>query len=399
MNRKLKFFVYTLCIIATILISIGLAITLKEFIENENQYNVADDVNYYKVTFNLNGATRIDHKMVHCRVSNNGCKVTLPIAERVDGFIIGYSDNKDDIDAKYKPGETITIEQDISLYAISYKTNTLEIVNTGVDYLEKDKLQCRMYNEEKTCHVTLPQFNKVGYENKGYSSNTESTIGFIYPGDNFEMSRDSKLYPIYSTSSRHRSLSIVKTFTYQNSIIEVESGCTESIYNEYLKYLDGIKKNVPFLLLGNKITFVVDNSFNLVWGNSYVGMNYGPKSLRSVDIRCSNNSYNDYYATMVHEMAHSWDFYYATKLGENISSQSDIINLYNKYKNRSDRPFREYSYSSIYEFVADMMRYYYFKYYVPKNGFSELSYPSDIKKTIEKYICISKNNYNESKCK
>ena len=61
-------------------------------------------------------------------------------------------------------------------------------------------------------------------------------------------------------------------------------------------------------------------------------MNFGPKSLRSVDIRCSDNSFNDYYAHMVHEMAHSWDFYYATKLGSNISSQNDIINLYDKYK-------------------------------------------------------------------
>ena len=45
------------------------------------------------------------------------------------------------------------------------------------------------------------------------------------------------------------------------------------------------------------------------------------------------------------------------------------------------------------------MRYYYFKYYVPRSPFSGLSYPSDIKKSLEKYMCISKNNYDESKCK
>ncbi len=398
MKREIKLIVYTLSIIAAILISVGLGMTLKEYIEKENLYNVADDADYYKVTFNLNGATRIEHKSVRCKASSTGCSVTLPAAERTDGIIVGYSDNKNDLEAKYQPGEVITLDSNISLYAISYKINSLVIENNGVDYLERDRIQCRAYNEERTCKVTLPQFNKVGYENKGYSANIESLTGYIYPGDIYELSKDTTLYPIYSTSSRHRSLNIVKTFTYQNSIIEVENGCKESVYSNYLKYLDGIDKHVPFLLLGNKITFVVDSSFDTMWGSTYVGMNYGPKSLRSVDIRCSNNSYNDYYATMVHEMSHSWDFYYATKLGDNISSQSDIINLYNKYKGRSDRPFREYSYSSIYEFVADMMRYYYFKYFEPKSGFKELSYPNDIKNVLEKYICISKNDYDESKC-
>ena len=128
-------------------------------------------------------------------------------------------------------------------------------------------------------------------------------------------------------------------------------------------------------------------------------MNYGPKSLRSVDVRCSPNSFNDYYATMVHEMAHSWDFYYGLKTGKNISSQNDIINLFSKYSKAKNRPFRDYSYSNIYEFVADMMRYYYFKYYVPTYGFKSSVYPSDIKKALEKYICISKNDYQEDKCK
>ena len=98
-------------------------------------------------------------------------------------------------------------------------------------------------------------------------------------------------------------------------------------------------------------------------------------------------------------MAHSWDFYYAMKLGNNISSQNDIINLYNKYKEKDNRPFRDYSYSNIYEFFADAVKYYYFKYKVPTAGFKNLDYPSDIKKALEKYICISKNDYDESKCK
>ena len=89
---------------------------------------------------------------------------------------------------------------------------------------------------------------------------------------------------------------------------------------------------------------------------------------------------------------------YITKYG-NITSQSDIINLYNKYSKLSNRPFRDYSYSNQFELLADMMKYYYFKYLVPRNGYKDLNYPNDIKEVLEKYICISKNNYNDEKCK
>ena len=364
-----------------------------------NMFNVADDPSYYRIVFNLNGASSIEHKIARCKVDNNICSLVLPNATREGGIVLGFSDNKSDHEAKYKIGDTISLDKNIELYVISSKKNTITFDKNGVDYLEKEEVSCDVFNEERECTIILPNFNKVGYENKGYSTGKESQVGFVFPSDEYKISNNVVFYPLYSTSARKQSLNITKTFTYRDSFIEVENGCSENVYNNFLTYLDGISEHAPFLLLGNKIAFVTDKSFDEIWGNNYVGMNYGPKSLRSVDIRCSNNSFNDYYATMVHEMAHSWDFYYASKFGDNISSQSDIINLYNKYKDSSNRPFRDYSYSNIYEFIADMMRYYYFKYEVPRVGFNNLNYPSDIKKSLERYICVSKNNYDESKCK
>ena len=398
MNKKYKYTVISLFCIAGILIITGLALTLKDFMNEEELLNVADDPNYYKIVFNLNGATSIENKVSKCKIKNSSCSIILPNATKEDGVVLGYSTNKNDTMAQYKIGDTLVLEDNLELYVISFKNLALTIDKNGVDYLETGKLYCKIYNEEKECSVKVPNFNKVGYENKGYSTSRESVSGFKFPGDDYILNVDTTIYPIYSTSARKRSLYIAKTFTYQDSFIEVESGCSESVYNEFLKYLDEIKVHSPYLLLGNKIAFVTDKSFDEIWGKSYVGMNYGPKSLRSVDIRCSNKTSNDYYATMVHEMAHSWDFYYATKFGDNISSQNDIVNLYSKYKDDKNRPFRDYSYTSIYEFIADMMRYYYFKYEVPRGGFSGLSYPIDLKNSLEKYICISKNNYDESKC-
>ena len=400
MGNKAKSISKVIMTIGIIFILTGAILTLKDLMSEESDMlNVADDPGYYKIVFNLNGASSIEHKIAKCKIENGVCNIVLPNAIKNDGEVLGFSNNKDSMEAEYKIGDTITLDNSMELYVISYKTNTLTIDKNNVDYLEKDEISCNTYNEENECSVILPNFNKVGYENKGYSTSKESVVGFIFPSDEYKISKDVIIYPLYSTSARKRNLNISKTFTYQDSFIEVENGCSESVYKNYLNYLDDISKHAPFLLLGNKIAFVTDSSFDEIWGNNYVGMNYGPKSLRSVDIRCSNNSFNDYYATMVHEMAHSWDFYYATKLGDNISSQSDIINLYNKYKDNKNRPFRDYSYSNIYEFIADMMRYYYFKYEVPRINFSNLDYPADLKKSLDKYICISKNNYDESKCK
>ena len=398
MNSGIKKIIMTLCTIAALLIITGIIFTIKENAGEDIFFNVADE-GYYKIVFKLNGATSVDNKIVKCKIVNNSCNVILPNATKEKGVVLGYSDNKNDTEAKYRMGDTLTLNDNIELYVISYKTNTITIDKNGVDYLEKDEISCNMYNEARECSVTVPNFNKAGYENKGYSTSANSLMGFKFPNDEYVISDDVTLYPIYSTSSRHLSLTISKTFTYKESFIEVEKGCSEKIYKEYLKYMDGISKYAPFLLLGNKIAFVTDKSFDKIWGVTYVGMNYGPRSFRSVDIRCSTDLYHDYYGTMVHEMAHSWDFYYANRLGANISSQNDLINLYNKYKDLENRPFREYSYSNIYEFIADMMRYYYFKYNVPTEPYKKMDYPNDIKKTLEKYICISENDYDESKCK
>ena len=398
MVNNSKKVIFYLSFVGVALIIAGLVLSIKQLMAEEDLLNMADDGVNNRVFFNLNGATEIDERYVKCKKSENGCSVTLPVAKRSGGYVLGYSDNMNDTKAKYKMNESITINENMSLYVISYKENTLFVNKGTVDYLEKETVTCKAYNTNPSCDVKMPRYNKVGYENKGYTVNAGAQAADFFPGKEYSIKGDLVIYPIYSTYSRHQVINIYKVLNYRESFIEIEKGCTDATAKRYIEYLNGISKNTPFLLLGNKITFMIDSTFDNIWGSSYVGMNYGPKSLRSVDIRCTENQANDYYATMVHEMAHSWDFYYGLKTGENISSQSDVINLFSKYKDHNNRPFREYSYTSIYEFVADMMRYYYFKYYVPSGAFESSVYPSDIKKVLEKYICISKNDYQVDSC-
>ena len=357
------------------------------------------EINSFVARINLNGADKVDTKKLTCEVGeDNLCQVYLPTAYRDNGKVMGYSTNPNSTSPEYLMNTNINLNKNIDLYVISYEINTLYIKNDEVDYISNSDLSCVMYNEDESCNVKIPTFNKVGYENKGYSTSEESLTGFVYPSDYYKLTKSSILYPIYATSARHKTINVSKTLIVNNSFIEIEESCTNDLYPQYINYLEEIGNLSPYLLFGNKISLIGDEAFNEIWGNMYVGMNYGPRKLRAIDIRCSNAVYNDYYATMVHELGHSWDYFYSTRFGNNITSNSDIINLFNKYSKLSNRPFRNYSYSNIYEFFADAVKYYYFKYLNPTSEYVLLDYPNDIKKTLEKYICIANNDYDESKC-
>ena len=50
-------------------------------------------------------------------------------------------------------------------------------------------------------------------------------------------------------------------------------------------------------------------------------------------------------------------------------------NEFKDYKKKMDRPFRDYSYTDIREFFADMVRYYYLKYTDPEPEYELRTYP------------------------
>ena len=99
----------------------------------------------------------------------------------------------------------------------------------------------------------------------------------------------------------------------------------------------------------------------------------------------------------VHDLTHSWDSYFKAAYGTALSDTSDFKNLYNKYANASKRPLRDYAYTNMSEFVADVYAWYYFLYIDTNNPPTVIKnntyYPSDMKKVMEKYIKIAKNGY------
>jgi hypothetical protein len=161
---------------------------------------------------------------------------------------------------------------------------------------------------------------------------------------------------------------------------------------------------------------------------------YGP-AYQSVDILCCR-ARNDYeseyikgyiikaltpYEVVVHELAHVWSN------NKNISRNDDIKELYTKYKAKYQNDYDEElricttcsggtdvddflfsngkilfnrlsTYENEEEFFAYAFSWYYLKYIDPTDIYKDYDYPEDIKKVMDKYVCLAKNIYDEGKC-
>ena len=401
----------------------------------------------YSVSFNLNGTSGIDKNNIKCELSIKGCIVTIPNATSTDGEFIGYNFSNDDTFAVYKAGDKVLLDDNMTLYAIAYKKNTVKIDTSDIDFIENKEVSCNSYNNN-SCKVKLPLFNKVGYNNVGYSTSSKNTkyamIEYLH-NEEYEISSNVTIYPQYEIKSN---LGDKYNTNYigiiGNNFIEFDKTGSSGTLDMYKRYLTEINKNAPYLFTAVKINILSENTFNSYWRNSnrvlgltncYYGDN-NPTKLNTIDIKYDFSLYArdgysiekqkaSYYATLIHEMAHAWDSYYPFALKgvvpKNISSSNeqihntnnyfsdyslgrisnhqDVANLYVKYKSqKSNRPISDYAYTSKEEFWAEIVAYYYLKYIVPTGEFISANYPDDIKQVVEKYICIAKNNYRNNGC-
>ncbi len=382
----------------------------------------------YTITFELNGATYINSKEKTCDFSLKGCVIELPKAERDGGTVVGYNLGNGAHEAKYYPGDTVTINSDYKLYVVSYKEITINIDKNNTDYLEKDKVSCIVFNNESSCKIKMPLFNKKGYQLEGYSTRKEvsSALKSFFQNQEYEFSENMTLYPNYNTTrggTNDKFYEVNDVYNKNNeTIMEFGDGVPEDEKNNYKKILDDIYSHWPYYFTGTKITILESSAFGNTWKVSagVLGVNYSkgeyadyPVS-RSLDVRVTPNyGYDEDYYVLVHELGHSFDHYYGYGLhhpkeitkdyfshngSQSIGSQSDMQSLYKKYRSMQVRPLRNYAYTNINEFVAESFAYYYLTFVTPTKGYDASKYPDDLKTTVEKYLCIAKNNYDTSKC-
>lgn len=375
---------------------------------------VDKDATYYAITskkvsakFYENGANSISNKTLSCTFYNNsnGCVVVTPSIIRSSWNILGWSTNKNATSASLKQDTKVTIKKNTNYYAITSKKVSARFNVNNADYLENCDFNgdyclktCNIYNTNKSCSISLPYIYSTGNEVQFFSTNSDpsSTVGYS-PSVSLNLFDNIELNAIVDNRYRKSTYNIVKTKKYGYTAVETDDGCPSNVYNNFYNFMDRLYNKVPYIFRAAKVTFTGTSNFTDTWG-SYAGMTYGTAvGYRNVDLKCPDKYSTYYLQTMVHELTHSWDSYFKAAYGTALSDTSDFKNLYNKYAKASRKPLRDYAYTNMSEFVADVYAWYYFLYIDTSNPPTVIKnntyYPSDMKKVMEKYIKIAKNGY------
>ena len=254
-------------------------------------------------------------------------------AEKAGYEFVGWNTN-----ASAREGlKDIQINEDTTLYAIFKKDlNVTYEMGEGVTSTEKEAEVCSLYNNDKTCEITLPEITvntAKGYEIDGWY-NGDTKIGDS--SDKYNVNNDTTLtakakepepimksWNLISTSDFHNS-------TYKSNITSVEILTSKDVPEDAVASWDvSSKKN------GSVMAWVINDPENVGKYKLYIGGNGGV-------IANSNSSYLFYNFTGVTEMNlsnldtsnvidMSYMFYYCESLTVLDVSNFDTSNVTSMY--------------------------------------------------------------------
>ena len=158
---------------------------------------------YYAITyktltanFNSNGSVVTESKKT-CNIYNNetSCNIKTPQITRNGYNIVGWGISSSDTTAKEQVGKSISIKNDSTYYAITYKTvtATFDANNTTIS---KNNASCNIYNQSTSCAIETPTITRPNYTSVGWTSSKGSSNIIAHPKSNLYISTNATYYPI-----------------------------------------------------------------------------------------------------------------------------------------------------------------------------------------------------------
>ncbi len=394
-----------------------------------DKITVDKDTTYYLVSKNttpitvrfvvVNDTVKVDNSNTSCYAYNgtNSCKITLPKATGLSGnTFLGWSTKKDNY-KDYHNGE-VTINGNSTFYSVAKKTvhitysvnenNSSNIKADKLSFTSNEHTKCESYNDNGCSINWIPAIYSKGHIPHGFSLTPDGKCISVYKS---VFNADTILYARVEDRLNSKKISSYKASyeeLYGNIILEIEYGIPSTTSQSFIDFIKVLYKDYPELFyLNGKVVLLTEDTYIKYNGNDSSGITWTDDSgyFSTIFIRYNSRELtgNRFLGTTVHEIGHGYNNVYNQIFGKHVSSQSDVISIYNNYKDMpsSSRPLSDYAYygSSRTEFFSEALLEYYRDYKL-KNGRelyksekSTVLLPDDIKEVIVKYLTIGKNYF------
>ncbi len=241
---------------------LGLFIIFVLFLVYKNNQINNENTMIYTANLDKNG-TNLNIDSLSCSTKRKSCTITLPSFLKNEWDIVGWSKNKNSQKADYKTNEKIKLSNNITLYAITRKKLTINIINE--DNSNKE-MSCYIYNNEKNCNIILPDASTMKDNFRGYSLSLDGEIKYL-PGDLVLLEHNETLYEIVA---KEISIKINDSNNVDNLTCYIENGeknCKVVLPNGSSGSANVVgwseKENSSDVQYKNNETITVDNDINL----------------------------------------------------------------------------------------------------------------------------------------
>ena len=125
--------------------------------------------------FEKNGADSIGFTSAKCKAYNKNisCNITTPSITRKGTTIVGWSDQANSGTIRVKTSSSTAITTPTTFYAQTYYTNKVTFNKNGADVIGSSQLECRAYNTNTECKITMPSITRNGGTVLGWNANKD----------------------------------------------------------------------------------------------------------------------------------------------------------------------------------------------------------------------------------
>ena len=181
----------------------------------------------YTITFDKNNASSIGNTSLSCTTTGNSCSITMPTITAPSGYkVLGWSTSKTATSASYLVGDTHSIQNDMTLYAViekTMKTVTITFDKNTASSIGKTTASCNTYSD--SCSIEIPSITpNTGYSAVGFSTSKTATSASYNVGVSYEFSENMTLYAITQKDPVTFNVSFIKNTAL--SIDKTSDSCT-----------------------------------------------------------------------------------------------------------------------------------------------------------------------------